>query len=103
MPKFVPVEFKVLVELDPVESKTSGGIILHDVEMKQQHQVNAKLIAVGGNAFEDWKPPVPKVGDRVVVNKFSGQHATFDPVRGADDNRLRLVTDKDIVCILQDE
>ena len=70
-----PVEYKVLIELDVLEEKTSMGIIIpaNRLERDQMAQTRATLIAVGGNAFEDWGDPKPKVGDRVLVQKYAGE------------------------------
>lgn len=93
----IPVEYKVLLELDPVEEKTAGGIIVPDSrrEMQQMAQTEATLLAVGGNAFSDWAEPKPKVGDRVLIDQYAGQA----PKRGEDLRRLCM--DKDVVAIVR--
>ena len=95
----VPVEYKVLIKLDPVEEKTVGGIIIPDnlSERHQQAETYATLIAVGGNAFTDpdWRAPIPKPGDKIVVDKYAGE-----PLKAGDiENLYRLCNDKDICAI----
>lgn len=97
-----PFEFKALIKQDSVEdsdpqlkSAKAAGIILSEQtkDREQMAGVRAMLIAVGGNAFEDWKPPLPKVGDRVYTAKYSGVE-----VQGEDGQKYRLVNDKDILA-----
>lgn len=92
-----PVEFKVLIEPEEVEQKTSSGIVLAvaTTEKEKMAQVKGKLIAVGGNAFQDWEEPLPKVGDHVWFAKFAGY-----VIKGSDGKEYRLANDKDISAVL---
>jgi co-chaperonin GroES (HSP10) len=94
----MPVEYKVMVKPDFVDKKV-GSIYMPDVahEKEQMAQVKATLVAVGGNAFEDWKAPVPKPGDRVYVAKYAGIHKVG---KNADH---QLINDKDIAGIIVEE
>lgn len=98
----IPVEFKVLVKLDDEPEKTKGGLYVPDRvrDMNQQAQISAFLVAVGGNAFHDpeWNPPVPKVGDRVMISKYAGQREL-----GADGALYAVCSDKDIAAVLVKE
>lgn len=93
-----PVEYKVLIELEALEEKTVGGIIIPDDrrDRDQMAQTRATLMAVGGNAFEDWNGTVPKVGDKVLVSKYAGERPDKN-----ENNPLRLCMDKDICAILR--
>ena len=97
MSQIQPVEYKVLIELERLEEKTIGGIIrpIERLERDQMAQTTATLIAVGGNAFSDWVGPIPKVGDKVLVDKYAGVRPDRD-----ESNPLRLCMDKDICAIL---
>ncbi|MGB8345425.1 MAG: hypothetical protein WCD86_11105 [Ktedonobacteraceae bacterium] len=92
-----PVEYKILIEPEMIEQKTASGIILTDkvTDREKMAQVRGKLIAVGGNAFEDWLPPIPQVGDTVSYAKYSGLI-----VEGSDEKEYRLANDKDITAIV---
>ena len=92
-----PVEFKVLVLIDETEKVTKGGIILTSdhKERADMAQVKGTLIAVGGNAFQDWAGDVPKPGDRVMIAKYAGLVA-----EGNDGRMYRLASDKDIAAVL---
>lgn len=91
-----PVEFKILIEPEEVEQKSTGGIVLVSAttEKEKMAQVRGKLIAMGGNAFEDWNEPKPKVGDRLWYAKYAGY-----VIKGDDGKEYRLANDKDCAAI----
>ena len=93
-----PVEFKVLLEPEIVEEKTAGGIILAPVtkDKEQMAQIKGVLVAIGGNAMEDWKNP-PNVGDKVYFGKYAGYI-----IKGNDGKEYRLCNDKDICAIIEE-
>lgn len=90
-----PVEYKVLVLPEVVESKTEGGIYLPEQakEKNQIAQCKAQVIAIGGNAFEEWKGAIPQVGDTVYIAKYAGY------LIDRDGKQYRLINDKDIAAI----
>lgn len=92
-----PVEYRCVVRLDPVEKQSAGGVWMPDsrVDMDQMAGTEGVLLAVGGNAFEDWEGTIPQPGDRVMINKYSGQFREANP-----DDLHRVVNDKDILAIL---
>ena len=98
-----PVEFKVLIKPDKVEGQTSGGLYLPDsARDKQQFSVDrGEIVSVGEGFFRDLPGPVPKVGDRVIFNRYAGSLITFE-----EDDRTRtdyrLCNDKDICAILEE-
>lgn len=93
-----PVEYKVLIQPEDVEKVSAGGIVMATTttERDRMAQVKGVLVAVGGNAFEDWAEPVPKVGDSVYYAKYAGIM-----VKGEDGQEMRLANDKDITAIIQ--
>lgn len=101
-----PVEFKVLVkpsaiEVDPAlaRAKAAGLQLPPEVlERELMAQIVADLVAVGGNAFEDWRPPIPAPGMRVLIAKYAGV-----TLRGADGEEYRMLNDKDISGIINKE
>ena len=95
-----PVEYKILILPEDVERKTESGIILTDkvTDREKMAQVRGKLVAVGGNAFEDWKEPIPKVGDTISYAKYAGLI-----VNGLNDVEYRLANDKDITAIVKED
>lgn len=98
-----PVEYKVLIEPDQVEEVAGRAklIIVPDTvrDKFQIAKVKGTLLAIGGNAFEDWKEPKPKVGDKVYFAKYAGMMLKrYDP-EGKIHNAV-LCNDKDIAAIL---
>ena len=93
---YIPLEFKILVEPDEVEERTASGLYLATqvTEREKQKQVRGRLVAVGGNAFQDWSEPIPQVGDMVCFAKFAGY-----VMPGSDGREYRLIHDKDLVAI----
>lgn len=102
-PGIDPVEYRVLVkpsefDVDPaIKRAKAAGIKIPDDVMDRElmAQIVAQVVAVGGNAFEGWKPPIPKSGDTVLIAKYSGI-----TVRGADGEEYRMLHDKDISGII---
>jgi chaperonin GroES len=92
-----PVEYKILIEPEEVEQKSAGGIVLatSTTEKEQMAQVRGKLIAAGGNAFSDWLPPIPAVGDSIWYAKYAGY-----VIKGDDGKEYRLANDKDCAAIV---
>lgn len=95
--KIKPTEYRVLVRLDPVEEKTAGGVILakDTRDRKQMAQIVGELIAVGGNAFEGWHDPIPQIGDRVLIAKYSGDRPPLD-----ETETYAVCNDKDVVAVI---
>ena len=96
----VPVEFKVLVKPDVIEEKSRGGVFIPDNARERQELAQARgtLVVSGGRAFEDFGSPRPKAGDRVWFAKYGGV-----PIKGADGLMYRLISDKDVGCLITDE
>ena len=105
-PGVQPVEYKVLVkpsevEVDPalMRAKKAGIQLPQDVlDREFMAQIVGELVAVGGNSFEDWKPPIPQVGNQVLIAKYAGV-----TLRGADGIEYRMLNDKDISGIIVKE
>jgi co-chaperonin GroES (HSP10) len=93
----VPCEYKILIDPEEVDQVSAGGIVLATMttEKEKQAQVRGRLIAVGGNAFEDWNEPIPKVGDHIWYAKYAGL-----VVKGDDGKEYRLANDKDCAAIV---
>jgi chaperonin GroES len=90
-----PVEYKVLVLPEVVEDKTEGGIFIPE-QIKEKDQIaqcKATVVAVGGNAFEDWKGRIPHEGDTVYMAKYAGYQVN------QEGKVYRLINDKDIAAV----
>lgn len=99
-----PVEFGVLIQVDEVEDKSSGGLFLPEtvLEREQLSHDRGTLISKSEMAFEDWQGTVPEVGEKVIFKKYAGtviQHREERKVVG----KYRLCKDKDIVAVIREE
>ena len=92
-----PLGNRVLAQRLEQEEKMKGGIILPDNAKKKQER--AKVVAIGaGKRLDDGKIlPIPiKVGDVILMDKYSGQEITID-----DDEYVILKAD-DIIAIIEE-
>jgi chaperonin GroES len=96
----VPVEFFVVVALDPLEEKTAGGIILPTSTQDKDNLAtqDGTLIAASPHAFsyaEGWpEGSMPQVGQRVLFKRYAGH------LHERAGKNYRLLNDKDIVAIV---
>ena len=92
-----PLGNRVLVQrLEPQETM-KGGIILPDSAKKKQE--TAKVVAIGsGKRLDDGKLlPIPvKVGDVILMDKYSGQEVTID------DEEFMILKADDIIATIEE-
>jgi co-chaperonin GroES (HSP10) len=97
--KLRPVEFNVIIELDPVEEKTPGGIIMtsNRVDRDRLEETEGTLIACSELAFTyaDWPEGArkPQVGERVIFARYAGTLTEMN------DRWVRVIKDKDIMAV----
>ncbi len=96
-----PVEFKILIKVNLLDDQTSGGLWIPNnaLDREQIAHDRGMLIAVSDMAFSDWKGLRPKVGDKVIFNKYAGSVIHFQQ-KGKDREQFRLCNDKDICAII---
>lgn len=94
-----PAGHRVLIKLKQSKKEvTSFGLeIVEDERVRQGKKyamTEAKVVALGMNAFKAFDDGVPwcKVGDTVLVSKYSGE--TIEGIE--DDEIYRLINDEDI-------
>lgn len=93
-----PCRYSVIVELDPVNNKVGSIIMPDDTREREQFAATrATLLAVGGNAFEDWQGVIPKPGDRVLMKKYPGQ---FTGPKADEADRIRIAQDTEVLGVL---
>ena len=99
---FDPIGDMVLVLPDEAVTITTGGILMPD-QVTDQNTMAAEsgtLVALGEGAFRftadgrPWVGPRPQVGDRVRMQRYSGQLQA-----GKDKHAYRLMTDRCIGAI----
>ena len=99
---FRAVDTKCIILLDDIAMKTATGkLYLPDTVRDKERiaQVKATLVDFGGNAFDDWKPPIPEVGDRIYVARYAG----IRDIVGVDGRKYQFIQDEDIITIIDEE
>lgn len=101
-PGLSPFGFNLLVAMEPIQKSSPGGIQLPDSVIEKQRivQVRGRLIAVSPVAFDFASFPAetkPRIGDAVMIAKLSGILT-----EGADGNEYRIISDKDLVCTIDE-
>lgn len=98
-----PLEFFVLVELDPQEERTAGGIIIPSA-IKDKDELATQegtLVAVSPHAFtyaERWpEGSTPVVGQRVLFKRYAGH------LHERGGRKYRVLNDKDLIAIVESE
>lgn len=96
-----PMEYNVVVRMDPTEQKTAGGIILPSSKTDRDELATDEgtLVALSPHAFtyaewpEDADQPSP--GDRVMFAQYAGRIWERGGVK------YRILKDKDIVAVIE--
>ncbi|PYQ10666.1 MAG: co-chaperone GroES [Acidobacteria bacterium] len=80
--KVKPLYDRVLVRrLDPKKDEVKGGIIIPDTA--KEKPMEAKIVAIGAGKLDRSGKRIPlevKVGDRVLIGKYSGQEVKIEDV-----------------------
>lgn len=93
-----PVGVSILVLPDQVKTESEMGIQLMTNTEKERHelgQTDALVLAIGPAAYFDEEIPRCKVGERVIIAKYSGMVR-----KGNDGLTYRLIRDSDVLAIL---
>lgn len=94
-----PVGHRVLILPEKVEETTASGIIVHTASQRMREemgQINGLVVALGTTAFADQDEPWCKVGDRIIIGKYSGLI-----YQGTDEQSYRVINDLDVVAVLE--
>lgn len=72
-----PIGSKVIVQPNPEEERTAGGIYVPDTAKKKSTE--GKIVAVGSGKYENGTliAPQVKVGDTVIYSKYGGTEVTI--------------------------
>ncbi|MDR1674602.1 MAG: co-chaperone GroES [Oscillospiraceae bacterium] len=94
--KIRPLDDRVVLKMTEPEEVTKGGIILPG-SAKEKPQV-AEVIAIGPGGTVDGKEVVMqlKVGDRVLMNKYSGTEVKVG------DEEFILISQKDVLAVVEE-
>ena len=98
--------YRVVVEKQPVEETSKGGIVLHSTDRQKRIESAAlqivTIVDIGPTACRDAKGTLMselKVGDKVMLAKFAGAFGAEDPMKPI----VGVVNDEDIICQVIDE
>lgn len=101
---FTPLADSVVILCDVAPDQTSGSLfITADMQLKQQMMAETGIVvAIGEGAFlwlsdrtRPWAGLRPKVGDRVVFERYAGREQT-----GMDGQQYRLMSDRSITATM---
>jgi chaperonin GroES len=91
-----PLSNRVVAQRLEAEETVKGGIILPDTAKKKQEMLKVIAIGPGKTTENDKLIPVPvKVGDIILMDKYSGQEVTID------DEEYTIVKADDIIAIIE--
>ncbi len=90
-----PLQDRIVIKMMESEETTKSGIIL-SASSKEKPQI-AEVIAVGPGLKQDGKliPVEVKIGDKVVVSKYSGTEVKYEG------EELIIVKESDILAIVE--
>ena len=95
-----PVEYNIVVRMDPVEEKTASGLFIPQTKMDRDELSadEGTIIAVSPHAFSyaEWGDVTPpQVGDRILMAQFDGR------IWKRGDATYRLIKDKSVIAVVQ--
>ncbi|MDP1834651.1 MAG: co-chaperone GroES [Chlamydiales bacterium] len=94
--KLRPLGNRVLVRRLEPEETLKGGIILPDTAKKQQESAEVVAIGTGKKDKEGKELPIPvKVGDVILMEKYSGQEVTIE------DETFVIIRADDLIAIVE--
>jgi chaperonin GroES len=95
-----PVEYNIVVRMDPVEEKTASGLYIPQtkVDRDELSADEGTIVAVSEHAFSyaEWKDRTPpKTGDRILMAQFDGRIWKRNGVT------YRLIKDKSVIAVVE--
>lgn len=96
----VPVEYNIVVRMDPVEEKTSSGLYIPQtkVERDELSADEGVIVAASPLAFSyaEWPQDarIPQVGDRILMAQFDGR------IWKRGGQTYRLIKDKSVIAVV---
>lgn len=98
--------YRIVVKLQPVEEVTKGGLVLPGDYLKKVQQATtiAEVVAIGPSCWWDVDGGKPwcKVGDTIVINKYSWKDAP-EGILGCEDEELyKTINDKDVINVIRE-
>ena len=89
-----PIRDRVLVKRKAKEEVTRGGIIIP--EMAKEKPVYGEVVALGRGSYEygEFIPTELKVGDMVLIGKYSGTEVTID------DQEFTIIKESEVIGVV---
>jgi len=98
-----PIEYKVLIRVDELLDRSSGGIFIPETAMEREQYAHDRGVLVDASemAFGDWTGRKPEIGNKVIFSKYAGSIIMYE---GPDRKRqrYRLCNDKDICAVIEE-
>lgn len=97
----VPVEYNIVVRMDPVEQKTASGLYLPESKTDRDKLSADEGVIVAASplafSYADWPEDarVPQVGDRILMAQFDGRIWERGGVT------YRLIKDKSVIAVVE--
>lgn len=94
--KVRPLYDRLVVEPEPAESKSVGGIVIPDTADKDK-PMKGKVIAIGTGKYIDGKihPLQVKIGDEVLFGKYAGTNIKLD------NKEFLVMREEDVMGVLE--
>ena len=93
--KFRPLGDRVLVRRVDEETKTKGGIIIPDTAKEKPQEGEVVAVGTGARAENGTITPMDvKVGDRVLMGKYSGSEVKID------DHEYTILREDEILAVI---
>lgn len=96
-----PVEYNIVVRMDPVEEKTTGGIILPGSKTDRDKLAADEGVIVAASplafSYAEWPADarIPQVGDRILMAQFDGRIWERGGIT------YRLIKDKSVIAVVE--
>ena len=96
-----PVEYNIVVRMDPVEEKTAGGLYLPPTKTDRDELSADEGVIVAASplafTYADWPEGSrqPQVGDRILMAQFDGR------IWKRNGATYRLIKDKSVIAVVE--
>lgn len=95
--------YRILVEIDPVETVSKGGIVIvQNEKLEAAAQQFGTVISIGDTCWTDAKGnPLSRwceEGDKILFSKYSGRFV-YDPED--KDRELMVINDTDVIAVTE--
>jgi len=96
-----PILHRIILKLDSIEEVTAGGIVIPKefVDKERKAVEIGTIISIGDTVFKDYGGSIDtvKVGDRVLIAKYSGKD-----VEDIDGTKYVVINDEDVLVIIKE-